>query len=118
MGKYKSRKMRGGMLSPFTQGEYTSGDGIGATQYGASIHNEDGSIKGGGCGGSCGGVASTTGIDTSSPYSLYGGRSRKNKQYKIPGLLFLDSITKPTKRRYCKNKKSKKITNNRKTAKK
>lgn len=110
----KSRKMRGGNLTPLVQEAYASGGAFGAAEHGVAVHNENGSIKvGGGCG-CTGGI-----LSTSESLPISGGKSRKNKQLKIPGLLFLEKIGNPTKRKHYKRKTPKNKGGKRcKTAKK
>ncbi len=114
----KSRKMRGGNLAPLVQEAYAPGGEVGAAEHGVAVHNEDGSLKisGGDCG-CTGGVTPTP--ESSVLPSLYGGKSRKSKQLKIPGLLFLEKIGTPTKRKHYRRKTPKNKGGKRcKTAKK
>jgi hypothetical protein len=115
----KTKKTKGGNLTPLAQEPYVASGGYGATEYGTDTHGvagagvQDVKVGGGDCG--CNGGQPPSPEPAGG--AVFGGKSRKNKQYKIPGLLFLEQLGTPKKRRHSKTKSGKRKNPRNKSAK-
>lgn len=115
----KTKKTKGGNLTPLAQEPYVASGGHGAAEHGVEVHGAGAGVDdikvGGGCG--CTGGQPQESVQPQESNPLFGGKSRKNKQYKIPGLLFLEQLGTSKKRRHSKTKSGKRKNPRNKSAK-